>query len=94
MTPATRAPRFAPDASQVQHDRYTALPPRLEVQPGNTVGFDMRDKADLHYTTGDRRRHKPPSQRLAPPGTAVTRDVVAGAGPRSRSEGGGDTAAR
>jgi acetamidase/formamidase len=50
---------LAPDASQVHHDWINTLPPRLEVEPGDTVGFDTRDDADLHYTPRGRRRHKP-----------------------------------
>ena len=52
---------LAPDASQVHHDWINALPPRLEVEPGDTVGFDTRNDADLHYTLRGRRRHKPAS---------------------------------
>jgi len=31
----------------------------LEIEPGNKVGFDTRETADLHYTPRDRRRRKP-----------------------------------
>jgi len=42
--------RHALDASQVHHEWNNALPPRLTIDPGDTVVFDTRDAADLYYT--------------------------------------------
>jgi acetamidase/formamidase len=38
------------DASQVHYEWNNALPPRLTIQPGDTVVFDTRDAADGAYT--------------------------------------------
>jgi acetamidase/formamidase len=38
------------DASQVHYEWNNALPPRLEIEPGDTVVFDTRDAADGYYT--------------------------------------------
>lgn len=38
------------DASQVHYEWNNALPPRLEIDPGDTVVFDTRDAADGYYT--------------------------------------------
>jgi acetamidase/formamidase len=38
------------DASQVHYEWNNALPPRLEIAPGDTVVFDTRDAADGYYT--------------------------------------------
>ena len=37
------------DASQVHYEWNNALPPRLEIDPGDIVVFDTRDAADGHY---------------------------------------------
>src|SRR4029453_18436939 len=37
------------DAEQVHYEWNNALPPRLEVEPGDTVVFDTRDAADRYY---------------------------------------------
>ena len=39
------------DASKVHHEWNNAIPPRLEIDPGDTVVFDTRDAADGFYTT-------------------------------------------
>ena len=39
------------DASTVHHEWNNAIPPRLEIDPGDTVVFDTRDAADGFYTT-------------------------------------------
>ena len=38
------------DASQVHHEWNNAIPPRLEIDPGDTVVFDTRDAADGFYS--------------------------------------------
>ena len=38
------------DASQVHHEWNNAIPPRLTIDPGDTVVFDTRDAADGFYT--------------------------------------------
>lgn len=38
------------DAGQVHYEWNNALPPRLTIEPGDTVVFDTRDAADGHYT--------------------------------------------
>jgi acetamidase/formamidase len=38
------------DARQVHYEWNNALPPRLEIDPGDTVVFDTRDAADGYYT--------------------------------------------
>lgn len=38
------------DSSQVHYEWNNAIPPRLEVDPGDTVVFDTRDAADGYYT--------------------------------------------
>ncbi|HXH82118.1 MAG TPA: acetamidase/formamidase family protein [Candidatus Tectomicrobia bacterium] len=38
------------DAKQVHHAWDNALPPRLEIDPGDTVVFDTRDAADGYYS--------------------------------------------
>jgi len=38
------------DASQVHYEWNNALPPRLTIDPGDTVVFDTRDAADGHYS--------------------------------------------
>jgi acetamidase/formamidase len=40
------------DASQVHYEWNNALPPRLEIEPGETVTFDTRDAADRYYRRG------------------------------------------
>ena len=37
------------DDGQVHYEWNNALPPRLEIDPGDTVMFDTRDAADGHY---------------------------------------------
>jgi acetamidase/formamidase len=37
------------DAEQVHYEWNNALPPRLEIEPGDTVVFDTRDAADRYY---------------------------------------------
>jgi acetamidase/formamidase len=37
------------DASQVHHEWNNAIPPRLTIEPGDTVVFDTRDAADGFY---------------------------------------------
>ena len=37
------------DALQVHYEWNNALPPRLEIEPGDTVVFDTRDAADRYY---------------------------------------------
>ena len=38
------------DATQVHYAWNNALPPRLEIEPGDTVAFDTRDAADGFYS--------------------------------------------
>src|SRR5689334_19366082 len=38
------------DADQVQYEWNNAIPPRLEIDPGDTVVFDTRDAADGYYS--------------------------------------------
>jgi len=38
------------DSTQVHYAWDNALPPRLEVDPGDTVVFDTRDAADFYYS--------------------------------------------
>jgi acetamidase/formamidase len=38
------------DASQVHYEWNNAIPPRLEIDPGDLVVFDTRDAADGHFT--------------------------------------------
>jgi acetamidase/formamidase len=38
------------DASQVHYEWNNALPPRLQIDPGDTVVFQTRDAADGYYT--------------------------------------------
>jgi acetamidase/formamidase len=38
------------DASQVHYEWNNAIPPRLEIDPGDTVAFQTRDAADGHYS--------------------------------------------
>jgi len=38
------------DAKQVHHEWNNALPPRLEIDPGDTVVFETRDAADGFYS--------------------------------------------
>ena len=38
------------DAGQVQYEWNNAIPPRLEIDPGDTVVFDTRDAADRYYS--------------------------------------------
>ena len=38
------------DKSQVHHEWNNALPPRLEVAPGDTVTFETRDASDQYYS--------------------------------------------
>ena len=38
------------DASQVHRAWDNALPPRMEIDPGDTVVFDTRDAADRYYS--------------------------------------------
>ena len=37
------------DAEQVHYEWNNALPPRLAIEPGDTVAFDTRDAADRYY---------------------------------------------
>ncbi len=37
------------DAEQVHYEWNNALPPRLAIEPGDTVVFDTRDAADRYY---------------------------------------------
>ncbi len=39
-----------PEASRVHDEWNNALPPRLEIDPGDTVVFDTRDAADGYDT--------------------------------------------
>ena len=38
------------DAETVHHEWNNAIPPRLEIEPGDTVVFDTRDAADRFYS--------------------------------------------
>jgi acetamidase/formamidase len=38
------------DAGQVQYEWNNSIPPRLEIDPGDTVVFDTRDAADRYYS--------------------------------------------
>jgi acetamidase/formamidase len=38
------------DASHVHYAWDNAIPPRLEIDPGDTVVFDTRDAADGYYS--------------------------------------------
>jgi acetamidase/formamidase len=38
------------DASQVHYEWNNAIPPRLDIEPGDTVVFDTRDAADGYYS--------------------------------------------
>src|SRR5262244_4235920 len=38
------------DSGQVHYEWNNALPPRLEIEPGDTVVFETRDAADGYYT--------------------------------------------
>ena len=38
------------DKSQVHHEWNNALPPRLEISPGDTVTFETRDASDQYYS--------------------------------------------
>src|SRR5260370_337336 len=38
------------DAGQVQYEWNNAIPPRLEIEPGDTVVFETRDAADRYYS--------------------------------------------
>ena len=38
------------DASQMQYEWNNAIPPRLEIDPGDTVVFETRDAADRFYS--------------------------------------------
>lgn len=38
------------DAGRVHYEWNNALPPRLEIEPGDTVVFDTRDASDGYYT--------------------------------------------
>jgi acetamidase/formamidase len=38
------------DDAQVHQEWNNALPPRLEIEPGDTVVFDCRDAANRYYT--------------------------------------------
>jgi acetamidase/formamidase len=38
------------DAGQVHYEWNNALPPRLEIEPGETVVFETRDAADRYYS--------------------------------------------
>jgi acetamidase/formamidase len=49
MTPATGR-QHALDASEIHQEWNNALPPRLEIEPGDTVTFETRDAANLYYT--------------------------------------------
>jgi hypothetical protein len=86
MIPATGAAELTPGASQV--------PSRQEIEPGNTVGFDTRDAADLHYTPRDRRRHKPAGHKTRWLLVAYLHrpavDTASGAAYGTGREGGGD----
>jgi acetamidase/formamidase len=46
----TMAETHTLDASQVHHEWNNAIPPRLTIDPGDTVVFDTRDAADGFYT--------------------------------------------
>jgi len=46
----TMAQTHTLDASQVHHEWNNAIPPRLTIDPGDTVVFDTRDAADGFYT--------------------------------------------
>jgi len=77
------------DASSVHHEWNNALPPRLTLDPGDTVVFDTRDAADGFYTRrsthadvaarGPFRGHPltgPVSVRGARPGDALVVEVL------------------
>lgn len=38
------------DKSQVHHEWNNALPPRLDIAPGDTVSFETRDASDQYYS--------------------------------------------
>jgi acetamidase/formamidase len=38
------------DASQMQYEWNNAIPPRLEIDPGDTVVLETRDAADRYYS--------------------------------------------
>jgi acetamidase/formamidase len=38
------------DAETVHHEWNNSIPPRLEIEPGDTVAFDTRDAADRFYS--------------------------------------------
>ncbi|HJV57551.1 MAG TPA: acetamidase/formamidase family protein, partial [Methylomirabilota bacterium] len=38
------------DAGQVQYEWNNAIPPRLEIEPGDTVVLETRDAADRYYS--------------------------------------------
>jgi len=78
------------DAGQVHYEWNNAIPPRLEIDPGDTVVFDTRDAADYYYKRsstsadvlgrGPFRGHPltgPVRVRGAAPGDVLVVDVVA-----------------